>query len=255
MNKYSNKEKEIMLLHDILDILLDTVNNYRSELLGEADEAQIMLYDDDNQKIFLINILELLSEVKIDGDKIKYIDFLVEVIKNPSYGSKNIHALNVAVKKFKSYIDNEMVINRMWLPSIDTEVNLKIKASDLIYIAGNTTKHGVNRLNIVRSRIIKVLESNNIIIDEENSFIVIEEIQNWFFDDVINHQVTYLSQLLNDIKYGIYEYLLPEVKENLNTNKEEVKHFHWELMGRVPEIPNYFPKFTSMKLLTKTIFH
>jgi hypothetical protein len=231
--------------------------------MDDSDSAQISLDSGDSQKVFILNILELISVPSLiqNGRDKDYLDLLIDIGVKPNFLGDSSELVSRATE-FRQYLDSEITINKCWLPSIDVELNLKIKPRDIIYISANIVKHGVSRLDKgVSNRIKAVLENNSISIEEDDWFELIKTFETWLFEDILSHQVTAMSEFVNNIKYGIYEYFLMDGviyidQKFYEPDKTIVKYCYFELISNVRSIPNYFPRFKSHHLLSgKNSFH
>jgi hypothetical protein len=188
-----------------------------------------------------------------------YLGHLQRVAIDPQFGGDPA-LLASSVKTFSEWLDGFAVVEEVWLPSIELEGTLRVRRMDYLKICGTISKHGFTRLGDVVKKIRKIFSENGTDIDEGQSYLIIPEFQVWFSDNIFVASSTQIAWHLNEIRWGIFEYLseefrrtytLTEVIQNAQMYKYDIpsnisdpliKSIYWELMNNVRS-PPYFPRF------------
>jgi hypothetical protein len=128
-------------------------------------------------------------------------------------------------------------------------------------ICGTISKHGFTRLGDVVGKIRGILAENGSDIDEGQGYLLVPEFQEWFQDNIFIASSTVVAWHLNEIRWGIYEYLSSEFRRSYTPTKviqgaqmysydvpsditdPLVRSMYWDLMNEVRR-PPYFPRFT-----------
>jgi len=144
-----------------------------------------------------------------------------------------------------------------FFPSISRTISLEIKRKDSLYICGNISKHNVSRLTRAGKRLSKILQHHDVIVDSKNVLHLLGDFYERFHEDILEYQATVITELLNNVRWGIHHYLLPEYlqaqtqdtsdstkysyKFPQDVSDDFVKTCYWELMNSVRRKPNMEP--------------
>lgn len=265
---FTPAEKEIVFLKAAAE-LIDLMVNHDMIILSRSSEgSQATFKTGYHQKIFIILLLDFLSRANqaITGKGARYLEALNDICKNPIFNTNNsIQLLNTAVTDFSSWLSTEINI-RVWSAKINKETLLKITREELINICGNTTKHSFSRLSKVLELIRKVYARSGEALGIEESLLVLDDCYDRFFDDVISYQASSIVEHLNNIRWGIHEYLRPHhstaiVYDNTNISSYRyeyppdiknkfAQYCYWELRNKVGMSP-YINRFKTYDIMTK----
>jgi hypothetical protein len=121
--------------------------------------------------------------------------------------------------------------------------------------------HGFTRLGDVVKQLRTILATNGTEIDEGQTYLLIPEFQEWFQDNIFIASSTRVAWHLNEIRWGIYHYLVyefhraytpTEIISGAQMYRYDVPHqitdllvrsMYWDLMNNLRARP-YFPRFT-----------
>ena len=202
----------------------------------------------------------LSAEDEFSNEEIKEItDRLQEFDQNNS-----INSLSTYVDEFSTWLERAVVVEKVWLPSIDLEINLSIKRVEFIKICGNISKHNFSRLSGVAKELQIIFERNNATLDDDEALVIIDEFYEWFHDDIFSYHSSAIAEFLNNIRWGIYEYLQPEHQRSIvatdghpikyrytypdKVRKKFAQTCYWGLMNEIRSRP-YMEKFQVTKYL------
>ncbi len=268
-NDFTEIEKEILILKSVIDIINSIVNNMIIKLhYTQAGLVEVRFRDYTEKYFFNIFLVDLLSQPSrnLFSGKSNYIELLSDILKAPSFNIENsVENLKESINEFKIWLDTIITIEKMWFPSINIQCNFRIKRIDIMLICGNTRKHNTTRLTMIALTLKKIFKENNIDIDDIDSILVIEDFDNWFHGDgnIFSYYASILTEMLNDIRWGMQDYLLPEYRKSHTPDLTEdrkysfkypidVEHrlaqtYYWNLMNDIRggcifekfNIPNY----------------
>lgn len=127
------------------------------------------------------------------------------------------------------------------------------------------------RLSRTPKRIFDILQKSEPTLDIEDAFSVLEEFYEWFHRDVFYYHLTKISELLNNIGWGIQTYLSYEYSRSYTVDPEKTekygmgldfyyfqypsavqsklgKYYYWDLMNEI-RAGMYIPRFSTSKYL------
>lgn len=264
--KFSNVEKEVIFLKAFYDLVNDMVNYEIIELLGNDPHSEIRFKSMTHQKYFNIMLLDFISETNFFGNKLSYQQALQAICLSPNFNINNsINSLNIATNEFSEWLGKEITAEEVWFPSIEVETNLSIKRIEFIKICGNISKHNFTRLQGVTRDLIQIFKRNEIELNEEKALLILEEFYGWFHTHIFSYHSSAIAEFLNNIRWGIYDYLRPEFLRSIiyETNghlgkyhytfpKGLVDNFakvcYWELMNHIRSTP-YMRRFQVSRYL------
>ncbi|GAG41707.1 unnamed protein product, partial [marine sediment metagenome] len=143
--------------------------------------------------------------------------------------------------------------------------NLSIKRIDFTEICGNISKHNFSRLSGVIHKLIEIFKNNSLPLSEENALLIIDEFYEWFHTNIFTYHSSAIAEFVNNIRWGVYEYLQPEFQQSIVfENDEHPRRYHytypkkinnsfakscyWDLMNDIRSKP-YMNKFQVTKYL------
>lgn len=274
--KFNETEQEIIVLKAVWDILDEMVNYEIFERLHSTKDTDLRFKSRTHQKFFNIQLVDFLSRPKegvfdlpsapkksSDTDK-SYLYFLEAVCNKPNFSKENVDAISGPLAKFKDWLETECHVENVWFPSIETETDIKVKRISFIKICGNISKHNFTRLDQDALKIEEILSTNNVQIGNANRYLLLSEFYEWFHDDVFNYHSSAIAEFLNNLRWGIYEYLQPEFHRSFVREGQDSPAYHftypdrctnsfaktiyWDLMNSVRRQP-YMPKFEVTRFL------
>lgn len=261
-------EQEIVVLAAVWDMISGLVNNnnFTQEFLPHGElhfkscEHQILF------SILLVDFLSLPQEGLFDlprpSGAQKHLDstflyLLLAICKDPQLGEAHKELVD-AVSAFDDWLKAETVVQNVWLPSVNVQVELNVRRILILRTSGNASKHGFARLGYDVGLTEKLLKDHGHQITEGQSFLAHTELSNWFINEgPLNYLAPVAAEHLNNIRWAIYGYLKPVFARYAYT--EDGRHFkykypedctavlakeyYWELMNSIIRKP-YFPRFT-----------
>ena len=248
--KFNEIEKEVIFLKAIKELIDEMVNWEIVQLTGEDPNSNIFFNSMTHEKFFNILLVDFLScsNEKILGVQMSYLGALREICNSPNFNIDNsISSLIKATNEFANWLEKEVTVEKVCLPSIDLEIDLSIKRIEFIKICGNISKHNFTRLYGVVSELKSIFERNNKVLKNEDVLLIIDEFYQWFHDNIFSYHSSAIVEFLNNIRWGIYEYQTPEFQQSIiHDTKEHPMKYHYTY----PEgIKNGFAKTGYWKLM------
>jgi hypothetical protein len=271
---YTDIEKEIIVLRAVWD-LIDGMVNYVIFCKGHGTlDAELKFNSAETQRLFNILLADFLSrpgrgEFDLSspaGPKKTDYTFLFDLLRicNDSKLNSLSTSILIPVQEFIDWLEGECVIERVWFPSIEIETDVHLKRITYLKICGDIAKHSFSRLGRNVNRIMSVLNANGVEIDEGQGFLILPDFYDWFHKHVLNYHGSTIAEFLNNIRWGIFEYLQPEFTRSFEKTGELGYRFkqpedciqplalamHWDLMNQVRGEP-YFPRFQTTSVLKR----
>lgn len=270
---FSDIEKEICILLSCRKSIKSMVNRAMLSF-GEGEEGvTIRPSDFHNAELFNILLVDFISPVNSDfGPADSLYTALLQICEAPNFDHNNsIAELKGAVTAFSDWVNYEATFEKIWLPSIEKEMSITMKREEFLRICGDISKHNPLRLSRTSKRIFDILQKSEPALDIEDAFSVIEEFYEWFHRDVFYYHLTKISELLNNIGWGIQTYLAYEYSRSYTVDHEKSKkvgvdfysfqypsavtsklgkYYYWDLMNEV-RAGMYIPRFSTYKYLQR----
>jgi hypothetical protein len=270
-DKYSSLDREIIILAAAWDLIGSTVHYAHFEKEHKIEHATLMFQTREASKLFLIILADFLSlprdgafglsRPRSEGSLGQtYLGHLLNVASAPNFKG-DVTLLTSSVKSFAEWLDGFTEVHDVWLPSIERNGTLRVRRMDYLKICGTISKHGFTRLGDVVVKLRAILAANGTEIDEGQAYLVIPEFQEWFQDNIFIASSTRVAWQLNEIRWGIYHYLVSEFRRAYTPTEVVtgaqmyrydvpneitdplVRSIYWDMMNNV-RTPPYFPRFT-----------
>lgn len=264
--KSSDIEQEVIILKASKELIDTMVNFEMMSLYGNDPDSNILFKSVTHQKFFNIILVDFLSCTDRKGPikQTSYLEGLQKVVANPHFNMKNsVNDLEIAVKDFRDWIKQKIEAN-IWLPSIDQETKLNISRFYFLKMTGNISKHNYLRAIGVADKLKTILSKSGLKVDIDEALLILAEFYEHFHTNILNYHSSTIAEFLNNIRWGIYEYLKSEYDKSIvwdggnppmyhYTYPEEIKSkfakaCYWDLMNEVSREP-YMRKFKVTKWL------
>ena len=178
--------------------------------------------------------------------------------------------LAILIKSTKSFAEwlGATTTMKLWLPLLNVEAQLSVPRLQFLFIAGNQAKHNVSRLTAVSKGIARMLGDHGYNVALERIPLVLADFWEHLHADYFTYYGSWLAELLNNVRWGIYQYLLPTFQRSFAPDPEggvtytynypEVitneipKEWFWRLMNHCRREPFVKP-FTVSEHMKKEI--
>jgi hypothetical protein len=271
---FNQLEQEIIILRAAWD-MIDGLVNYENFGRGHrVVEAELRFNTATHHRLFNILLADFLSTppkgifdlpeaVGPAQTDHTYLFYLKRVCSDPKLNSDS-SSINAPTVALADWLEDECFVEKVWFPSIEVETDIRVSRISFLKICGDIAKHNFARLGVNVRRITRILAENGITIDEGQGFLVLPEFYEWFHTNIGNYHGSTLAELLNNIRWGVFEYLRPEFDRSfektepssynyrfrypLGCNESLARTMYWDLMNKVRAAP-YVPRFTTTAVL------
>lgn len=260
----SDIEEEVILLKAIHELIDSMVNFAMLSLKGTDPDSSILFETATHQRFFNIVLVDFLSRTDKKGPikKTSYLGGLKYIAQNPCFNVNNsVASLRQATDKFVNWLQQDVEVD-VWLPSIDTQTKVKLSRISFLKICGDISKHNFLRSIGPAEELRDILANSGVSITLDDALPALADFYQWFHTDILNYHSSTIAEFLNNIRWGIYEYLQPEFKQSIVWEKPPMyrytypvglasrlaKECYWELMDEVRSLP-YVRRFVVSKWL------
>jgi hypothetical protein len=264
----SDIEKEVIVLKAIKE-LIDSIVNFEVLMLGDSDPTETRFKTMTHAKFFNIVLVDLLSKTDKKGliGSEPYLATLKKITQSPHFNVNNsVVSLRNSTHEFVSWLQTTITIDKVWLPTVWTEINLKLTRIELVKTAGNISRHNFLRAVGIAEDVRKILKRSGVSIDLDQALLVLSDLYEWLHTDVFHYHSSTIAEFLNNIRWDIYGYLRPEYSRSIvweggdppryrftypnGISSNFAKECYWGLMNEVHR-PPYMRRFQVTEWLKK----
>jgi hypothetical protein len=205
-------EEEVVLLKAIKELVDSMVNFEMLSVIGEDPRSQVLFKSDTHHRFFNVLLVDFLSQTDSRSPikQTSYLLALKSIAANPSFDMHNsIEALRRPTQEFTNWLDQKFQIE-VWLPSIETEAILNISRTRFLKMCGNICKHNFLRLISVANDLRDTLAANGNRVTLNDALLTLSGFYYHFGWDIFRYHSGYIAEFLNNIRWGVYDYLQPE---------------------------------------------
>ncbi|WP_146175668.1 hypothetical protein [Agrobacterium pusense] len=272
---YTDLDREIIVLSAVWDLIGSMVHYGYFVKKHRLEETTLIFNTSECSRLFIIMLADFLSKPSEGTFTLKfrdgagslaetYLGNLLDIGEAPHFQG-DVTLLKTSAQAFANWLDDSVTVKKVWLPSIEREGAITVQRKTYLKICGTLTKHGFTRLGNTVKAIQRVLANNGTAIDEGQSYLVIPDFQDWFRDHVFIASSSIIAWHLNEIRWGLFQYLRPEFERAFipyllgefescrfdvpaAITNPLIKSMYWDLMNSVRREP-YFPRFTVQRYL------
>lgn len=237
---FSDIEEEVILLKAVWELIDEMVNFEMLTLHGDDPESSILFETMTHQRFFNIVLVDFLSRTDKRAfiKQTSYLGALKKISKNPNFDvNGSVAPLSKATHEFSDWLEQEIEVHQIWMPSINTETTLRLSRLAFLKMCGNISKHNFLRSIGVAEELKEILSRSGVSVELDEALLALPDFYQWFHDDILNYLGSTIAEFLNNIRWGIYEYLQPEFHRSIV----------WE--SRDPPKPRYtYPNGVTSRL-------
>jgi hypothetical protein len=262
--------QEIRVLNTTAELIESSVNHMVCTFLkNEADiVTEVKPKNLIEKKYFYILFLEIISPVnremipgKEQGDTL--LTIVRRICENPILSNEaDTKRLAVRSQEFIDWLALE-ISYKLYSANLGKDVNVMISRNDILYLVGNRCKHTLVRSNRIMSKLAQKYHESGVDTENGAKALILEDIDNWFFDDFCGYHFTKLCELCSNLYHSIIEYVRPEFDKRL-VQKDEIMYSYkmppsltcfdqksefYELFNRVRNV--WVPVIQTLDILTK----
>lgn len=223
--------QEVRVLNATTEIVESAVNHliccfYKNDddVVTEVKPKNVI-----EKKYFYVLLLELFSTVNrglIPGknDRDNLLTLIQRIAEEPQLSTHidNVKRLSKRAQQFIEWINHEFEYD-IYSADIGKQIRVRITRNEALYLVGNRCKHALTRSNEITRRLVQAYRDSGTQIAKEEETLVLEDIDNWFFDDFCGYHFTKICELCSNLYHAIVEYVRPEYELRAN-RKDGVIH-------------------------------
>ena len=280
---FNPTEQEAIILNAVCSMIDEMVNFAIFMPLGDKrHDTNLMPRTTDTRRLFHILLGDFLSPLVRKGKRglpfdlpppargappsdLTFLFYLRKICEDPKLSSVPAQ-LRDPVEAFSIWLEANTHIERVWLPSIGVELDLTIDRITWLKICADIGKHSFTRLEPNVAKIVRILSEHGKKVDEGMGYAVLPEFWQWFHEHLFAYHLSTIAEFLNNIRWGIYEYLEPEFQRSYHVTSHDprvpsyafrvpaevtapiARTMYWDLMNLTRSEP-YFPRFTVTQSL------
>lgn len=210
----NNAEQETVGLCIALEAIDDIVNHALLEIRDSSfpGEATVYFKERVHQQMFLVRLLDFSKEPgtkSVTGVAGSCLDVLEEACKTQSFNvGDSVAGLAGAVTALQDWLSATSSLN-MWIPTLNIDAHLSVPRSQLVFILGNHVKHNLARLTRVSKELSALLVATGYSVKPEQVPLALDDIREHLQENYFVYYGTWLTELINNVRWGIHDYLLP----------------------------------------------
>ena len=257
---------EIIFLKAIQELIDQMINHEMLDITGKDPYSEIRFKSSTHQRLFNIMLVDFLSksDKNVVGEKLSYLDAVKKICDIPHFNvDGSIDELSTATQEFTEWLVRDVEVY-VWLSLIEMETMLSIKRIEFLKICGNISKHNFSRLSAVAKELVGIFKRNNIEINFEDALLILNDFYERFHADILEYHSSTIAEFLNNIRWGIHNYLEPEYLQSVVYESNDspmyrytfptgvegkfARNAYWELMNEIRSGP-YVKKFKVTRYL------
>jgi hypothetical protein len=223
---FNATEQEVIVLKAVWDLIDDMVNYTMFSKFAPTSDTELRFETSTHKRLFNIILADFLSKPNSQAFNLPtppqrlpksdqtYLFYLRRVCDSPTIGPTRGDCIRIPLDAFVQWLEADCSVEKVWLPSISLETDITVKRIQFIKICGNIAKHGFPRLNDSVKGICEILKNNGHTIGDGEGYLVIQEFYEWFHTDIFGYHSSAIAEFLNNIRWGIYDYLRPEFESS-----------------------------------------
>jgi hypothetical protein len=211
-------EEEIILLKAVWELIDSMVNFEMLNLYGQDPDSSVSFETMTHQRFFNIVLVDFLSRTDKRAfiKQTSYLGALKKISKSPNFDvNGSVASLSEATHEFSDWLEQEIEVHKIWMPSINTETTLRLSRMAFLKMCGNISKHNFLRLIGVAEELKEVLSRSGVSVELDEALLALNDFYQWFHADILNYHASTIAEFLNNIRWGIYEYLQPEFRRSI----------------------------------------
>ncbi|WP_413212992.1 hypothetical protein [Paraburkholderia kururiensis] len=280
--QFTQVEHESIVLYAAWDMLAGMVNyGFFRDFKGGVD-ALPMFETSNDRRLFNILLGDFLSQPKERGNTSSFFNlpepkdgarltdytflfYLRQVCEHPILGS-DAEQILAPLNHLSKWLEEACFVEGVWLGTIGVAADISMPRVRYIKICGDIAKHNFSRLQSNVGKIMRTLKDAGTTISVSDGFKAIPDFYEWFHDNVFTYHCGYIAEMLNNLLWGIYRYVLPEFRRSHVKTDNTLYRFdyppgcehdfarsaYWQLMNCVRSKP-YIPEF-KVPLSCKTAY-
>lgn len=210
-------EEEVVFLKATLDAIDSMVNLAAMSLHGADPESSVQFETSAHQQLFNIALVDFLSRTdkRAPVRQTSYLGALRQITASPHFCVQDsVASLRTATAEFTTWLDAEITLD-VWFPSIHVQTALRVERAQYIKMTGDLSKHNLLRAVGVAEDLRDLLARQGVAVELEAALLALDDFYEWFHNHVLNYHSSTLAAFLNELRWGIHDYLGPEFSRSI----------------------------------------
>lgn len=267
---YSTAEREAIGLCICLEAVGDIANHALLTLRDVSmypGEAEVIFQTCAHRDLFLIRLLDFAKESgsrQLTGVTGSCLAVLKEACATKCFNiNGSVSELKNSIEALESWLTYKKAIT-IWLPTLDINAEISISRLEFLNISGNHSKHNLSRLTGVSRDVANILKNHGYLVHIEQIPIALDDFREHLAENYFVYYSTWLSELLNNVRWGLQAYLEPTFTSSYRAGPEGSlvysyeypadiqgdvpRQWFWRLMNNVRTRP-YLKKFVGARYM------
>jgi hypothetical protein len=237
----NNTEREVIILNSAWEMIDGMVNWAMFVKNDYTEPTNLMFKTRQHSLLFAILLGDFLSEIRaFKGDPVPlglqpaprnarpsdltFLFHLRQVCANPKLGTDTA-ALSTPTESFADWLEGQFIASSVNLHAIDVVADLRVARFRYIKMCADIAKHNLARLATNVAHLRKLLKAAGHSVSEQQAYLVVENFFEWFHDDTFIYHSSQIAEFLNNIRWGVYDYLQPEFQRSWHRTDEWTVQF------------------------------
>ncbi|MER8562452.1 hypothetical protein [Mesorhizobium sp. M0578] len=249
----NDTEREAIILNSAWEMIDGMVNWAMFVKTERADPSNLMFQTAGHARLFVILLGDFLSEIRaFKGEPtplglkpapsnarpsdLTFLFHLRQVCTGPQLGADTA-GLSAAVEAYATWLEEEFTATGVNLHSIDVVADLRITRYRYIKMCGDMAKHNLGRLATNVGHLRRLLEQAGHQVSEQQAYLAVDTFFEWFHQDIFVYHSSQIAELLNNIRWAIYEYLQSEFRRSFHvpTSTAEFPRYSYHVPSAITE--------------------
>jgi hypothetical protein len=271
---FTKVEQEAIILNAVWEMIDGMVNYGMFVKYDRIENTNLMFETSAHMRLFNILLVDFLSLPQRRGknplpfglpdppngacpSNRTFLFYLRQICDDPKLNRDAI-LIHDPLEAFAVWLEDYAFVENVWLPAIDTQLDMRIMRIEYLKICGDIGKHSFARLEVNVRRICRILADHGCPVDEGMGYTVLPEFYEWFHTNVFAYQASVIAEFLNNLRWGIYNYLRPEFERSFErvdpapmyrfkypsgVAEPLAQQMYWGLINMARSKP-YFPRVT-----------
>lgn len=222
----NDTEREAIILNTVWQMIDEMVNWGKFEKFEHIEPATLAFTSSEARTLFAVLLGDFLSDVRtFKGEPmplglmpvpsgarpsdLTMLFHLREVCRNPKLGL-DASSLAAATEAFGDWLEGEFVSEGVNLSTIDVVTDLRVPRIRYLKMCGDIAKHSLARLSTNVRHLRRLLADAGHDVSEQDAYLAVDDFAEWYLRGIFIYHSSYIGEFLNNIRWAIYEYLLPE---------------------------------------------
>lgn len=141
---------------------------------------------------------------------------LIKIAHSPSFKKQgNTISLKTTSEAFDNWINTEVVAQDVNFSEINLTATIRASRWFFIRTCGTIGKHNEMSLDRIAKQIHTKIRENGCNITRHQSYVILDNYYDWFYNQYLVRYVTHIAKMLNDIRHSISDYVNPERQRTL----------------------------------------